>query len=339
MMPSPPLPPSPAAEPHRGKPKSILIVTGLSGAGKSTSLRTLEDIGWEVVDNFPLMLLDRLLAAPVAAGHDPAEGRSLAIGIDSRTRGFDAANIVERAGALRADGGTVETLFLDCSGSVLERRFAETRRRHPLALDRPATDGVARERELMEPLRRHADQIVDTTDLNVNALQQEIRARFGQDMATTLTILSFGYSRGVPRNADLVFDMRFLRNPHWVPELRPMTGLEADVADYVAEDPLYTLATGQIEALLITVLPRYIAEGKAYVTVAFGCTGGKHRSVCVAQDMAKRLREAGFSPTISHRNLESQPLEAYEDRRRGAARAEMTPAGTAAAGIERGVGS
>ncbi|MET0360961.1 MAG: RNase adapter RapZ [Sphingobium sp.] len=307
-----------------GKPKSILIVTGLSGAGKSTSLRTLEDIGWEVVDNFPLLLLDRLLAAPVAAGHAPDEERALAIGIDSRTRGFDAANIIERAAALRAEGGTVETVFLDCSGSVLERRYAETRRRHPLALDRPAADGIARERELLDPLRRYADHIVDTSDLNVNALQQEIRARFGQDMATTLTILSFGYSRGVPRNADLVFDMRFLRNPHWVPDLRPRTGLSSDVVEYVTADPLYAVVTSQMEALLLTVLPRYIAEGKAYVTVAFGCTGGKHRSVCVAQDMAKRLRNAGFSPTISHRNLESQPLEAYEDRRRGAARAEMT---------------
>ncbi|MET0365974.1 MAG: RNase adapter RapZ [Sphingobium sp.] len=304
--------------------KSILIVTGLSGAGKSTSLRTLEDIGWEVVDNFPLFLIDRLLAAPVAEGHDPAEERALAIGIDSRTRDFDAAAIIARANAIRAEGGTVETLFLDCSGSVLEQRFAETRRRHPLALDRPASDGIARERELLEPLRHHADQIVDTSDLNVNALQQEIRARFGQDMATTLTILSFGYSRGVPRNADLVFDMRFLRNPHWIPELRPRTGLEADVAAYVAADPSYDLVTGQIETLLLTVLPRYFAEGKSYVTVAFGCTGGKHRSVCVAEDMAKRLRKAGFSPTISHRNLESQPLEAYEDRRRGATRGDMT---------------
>lgn len=321
------------------KPKSILIVTGVSGAGKSTSLRTLEDIGWEVVDNFPLVLLDRLLKAPVAAGHDPSEERPLAIGIDSRTRGFDAANIVERAGTLRAAGGTVETLFLDCTGSVLEQRFAETRRRHPLALDRPAADGVARERELMEPLRRHADHIVDTTDLNVNALQQEIRARFGQDMATTLTIISFGYSRGVPRNADLVFDMRFLQNPHWIASLRPKTGLDADVAAYVAQDPLYALVTGQIEALLLTVLPRYIAEGKAYVTVAFGCTGGRHRSVCVAQDMAKRLHKAGFSPTLSHRNLESQPLEAYEDRRRGAARTEMPSAEAERAETERGMGS
>lgn len=313
----------PLAQPAT-KPKAILIVTGLSGAGKSTSLRTLEDIGWEVVDNFPLFLLDRLLDAPVAEGHDPAEERPIAIGIDSRTRGFDAANIIERATLLRGTEVTVETLFLDCGGTVLERRFTETRRRHPLALDRPAADGIARERELMEPLRRFADHVVDTTDLNVNALQQEIRARFGRDIAATLTILSFGYARGVPRNSDLVFDMRFLRNPHWVPDLRPRTGLETDVAAYVADDPAYADVMDQIERLLLTVLPRYSAEGKSYVTVAFGCTGGRHRSVCVAQDMARRLRGAGFSPTISHRNLESQPLEAYEDRRRGAVRTEMT---------------
>lgn len=298
-------------------PRSILLVTGLSGAGKSTSLRTLEDIGWEVVDNIPLGLLDRLLAAPVATGHDPRKERPLALGIDARTRGFDAASIAERMRSLRAEvESTVEILFLDCAGAVLERRFAETRRRHPLALDRPASDGIAQERDLLEPLRRRADHIVDTSDLNVNALQQEIRARFGHDLASTLTILSFGYARGVPRNVDLVFDMRFLRNPHWDPVLRPKTGLDADVAAYIAADPHYATVMAQIETLLMTVLPRYAAEGKSYVTVAFGCTGGRHRSVCSAQDMARRLHAAGFSPTVSHRNLESQTLDAYEDRRR-----------------------
>lgn len=306
------------------QPKSILVVTGLSGAGKSTTLRTLEDIGWEVVDNIPLSLLERLLAAPVPEGHDAAKDRPLALGIDSRTRGFDAASIIKRLKALRGEAaGTVETLFLDSSGAVLERRYAETRRRHPLALDRPAADGIARERELLEPLRRWADHILDTTDLSVNALQHEIRARFGHDLAATLTILSFGYARGVPRNADIMFDMRFLRNPHWDPDLRPKTGLDPEVGAYVAADPLYDIVMEQTEALLLTVLPRYSAEGKAYVTVAFGCTGGKHRSVFVAEEMAKRLRKAGFSPTVSHRNLESQPLEAYEDRRRGAALATM----------------
>lgn len=302
-----------------GEPRAIMIVTGLSGAGKSTALRTLEDAGWEVVDNLPLNLLDRLLAAPVPQGHDLREARPLAIGIDSRTRGFEATAILRRIETLRGQqrASRIEMLFLDCAGAVLEQRYSETRRRHPLALDRPASDGIARERELMEPLRAAADHVIDTTDLAANALQKEVRQRFGNDQDATLTLLSFGFARGVPRNADLMFDMRFLRNPFWDEALRPLSGLEGAVQDYVQADPLYATAMAQIEALLLTVLPRYSAEGKAYVTVAFGCTGGKHRSVCVAEDMAGRLRAAGFSPTISHRNLESAPLESYENRRRG----------------------
>jgi UPF0042 nucleotide-binding protein len=300
-----------------GAPKSILIVTGLSGAGKSTTLKTLEDAGWETVDNLPLTLLDSLLAAPAPQGHDAAESRSLAIGIDSRTRGFDADTILARIASLRArHGARVEVLFLDCSGSVLERRFAETRRRHPLALDRPASDGIARERELLETLRRAAEHVVDTSDLTSNALQQEIRRRFAESFESTLTLLSFGFARGVPRNADLMFDMRFLQNPYWEESLRHLTGLDPEVRAHVMADPLFDTAIGQIEALLKTVLPRYSEDGKAYVTVAFGCTGGRHRSVCVTEDIAMRLRRAGFSPTIAHRNLESVQLDAYENRRR-----------------------
>ncbi|WP_443971042.1 RNase adapter RapZ [Sphingobium sp. CR28] len=299
----------------RPLPKSILIVTGLSGAGKSSALRTLEDLGWEVVDNLPLALLDRLLAAPTPEGHGSDEARPLAIGIDSRTRGFDAKAIVRRIERLKSDHVHVEMLFLDCSDSVLERRYAETRRRHPLAQDRPAADGIARERELMEPLRSGADHLVDSSDLAVNGLQAEVRQRFGGSFESTLTLLSFGFSRGVPRNADLVFDVRFLRNPFWVEALRDSTGQDEAVAAYVRDDSLYEAAVGQIEALLRTVLPRYSEDGKSYVTVAFGCTGGRHRSVCVTEDVGERLRSAGFSPTISHRNLESAQLDAYENRR------------------------
>lgn len=294
-------------------PKRILLVTGLSGAGKSTALRTLEDIGWEVVDNLPLSLLDHLLSTPIPKG--AAKGRRpLAIGMDTRTRDFDAGKVVQQIKALASDHNfPFETLYFDCAGSELLRRYSETRRRHPLAPDRPATDGIAAERDLMEPLRRWAEYVIDTTDTDSNALQRQIRERFGTGSgAATLHVMSFGFARGIPRNADNVFDMRFLRNPHWVEELRPMTGRDEPVGDYVAGDPAYAEALPQIETLLLTLLPRYAAEGKSYVTIAFGCTGGRHRSVHVAERVAARLREAGFSPTVEHRDLGSLPRDVIE---------------------------
>lgn len=293
--------------------KEILLVTGLSGAGKSTVLKTLEDLGWETVDNLPLRLLDRLLGTPLSESTE--SDSPLAIGIGARTRDFDPESIVKRIKVLRAEHGyDIGTLFLDCSGAELERRYAETRRRHPLALDRPASDGIARERELLAPLRRWANRLIDTTDLSSNELAQQVRATFGGDGLgePTLSVMSFGYARGVPRNADLVFDMRFLRNPHWDEKLRPGTGLDPDVAAYVAADPAYDDAMKQIEDLLLLLLPRYRAEGKAYVTIAFGCTGGRHRSVHVAERVAKRLRDAGFSPTVTHRDLGAAPQDSLE---------------------------
>lgn len=304
----------------QGHPKSILLVSGLSGAGKTTALKTLEDMGWEVVDNLPLVLLDRLLGTPLPLGHEEPEHRPLAIGIDTRTRGFDAEAIVQRIRAMRdRHGQDVETLFLDCSDMELERRFAETRRRHPLALDRPASDGIARERELTAPLRRWATQVIDTTSFTSNALQQEMRSRFSRQRLSdpVLTILSFGFSRGIPRNADLMFDVRFLRNPFWDPDLRPKTGLDAEVAAYVQADPAYEDVIGKIEDLLATLLPRYAEGGKAYVTVAFGCTGGRHRSVHVAERVARYLQDVGFSPTVLHRNIESAPQDDLEKRHMG----------------------
>ncbi|MFG6281499.1 RNase adapter RapZ [Sphingomonas sp. S6] len=294
--------------------KDILLVTGLSGAGKSTVLKTLEDLGWEVVDNLPLALLDRLLEAPLAQG--AADGtQPLALGIGARTRDFDPKRIIERIRALREGHGLdVGMLFLDCAGAELERRYSETRRRHPLAPDRPASDGIARERELLAPLREWANRLIDTTDLSANMLAQKVRSTFavsGSD-APVLSIQSFGFARGIPRNADLVFDMRFLRNPHWDSVLRPGTGLDADVSAYVAADPAYPAAMEQIGSLLELLIPRYRAEGKAYVSVAIGCTGGRHRSVHVAEHLARRLRDAGFSPTITHRDLGAAPQDSLE---------------------------
>jgi UPF0042 nucleotide-binding protein len=290
-----------------------MLVTGLSGAGKSTALKTLEDLGWEVVDNLPLSLLEHLLSTPLGTG-SARRARPLAIGIDSRTRDFDAGRIVRQIKTLTEEQAVpVETLYFDCAGTELLRRYSETRRRHPLAPDRPATDGIAAERELMEPLRRWADHVIDTTDTVPKELQQQVRQRFAPGgNAPTLTLLSFGFARGLPRNADLVFDMRFLRNPYWQDDLRELTGQDAAVSDYIAGDPAYDETLTRIEDLLLSLLPRYSAEGRSYVTVAFGCTGGRHRSVHVAERVAKRLREAGFSPTVDHRDLASRPRAGVE---------------------------
>lgn len=300
---------------ERINPDRLLLVTGMSGAGKSTTLNTLEDLGWEVVDNLPLKLLDRLLDTPPAEGA-ARDHRPLAIGIDSRTRGFDADGMAKRAIKLRQRAHyDVAMLFLDCAGAELERRYDETRRPHPLATDRPAIDGIMRERDLLMPLRETADYLLDTTNLSRADLQHELRTRFAAEHGadTVLSVTSFGFARGLPRNADLVFDMRFLRNPHWDRELKPLTGLDPAVGAYIAEDQAYAPALTQIEQLLLTLVPRYAGEGKAYVTIAFGCTGGRHRSVHAAERIAGRLREAGFSPTVTHRDLASTPRDTIEE--------------------------
>ncbi|MFW2852442.1 RNase adapter RapZ [Sphingomonas sp. TX0543] len=295
-------------------PPEILLVTGMSGAGKSTVLKTLEDLGWEVVDNLPLSLLDRLLNALPPAGTEDMH-RPLALGIGARTRDFDAAQVVAQVERLRAKGGyEIGTLFLDCESDELARRYDETRRRHPLALDRPARDGIERERQLLAPLRQWSNRLSDTTHFNAHALAQQVRAAFSRSGVgdTIVSIMSFGFARGLPTDADLVFDMRFLRNPHWEPDLRPGTGRDPEVAAYIAADPAYADAVRKIEDLLLLLIPRYIAEGKSYVTVAFGCTGGRHRSVHVADRVAERLLTAGFSPTVTHRDLAAAPQDSLE---------------------------
>lgn len=298
----------------RDNPRDILLVTGMSGAGKSTVLNALEDMGWEVLDNLPVRLIDRLLAPLPGARGDEVD-RPLAIGIGAQTRDFDPDRLIRMINRLRTEGGhDIGTLFLDCAGAELERRYSETRRRHPIALDRPAADGIAQERELLAPLRNWANRLIDTTNLGSNALAAQIRTTFARAGLgePTLSVMSFGFARGLPRDADLVLDMRFLRNPHWDEALRPGTGLDPAVAAYVASDPAYAEAMAAIDQLLLLLLPRYRAEGKSYVTIAFGCTGGRHRSVHVAERTAARLRAAGFSPTVAHRDLGAAPQDSLE---------------------------
>ena len=295
-----------------GDAQPLLIVTGLAGAGKTTALKVLEDLGWEVVDNLPVSLLDDLILAPRSRG---SAERPLAVGLDSRSRGFRPASLVRALKQMREEKvRDISVLFLDCAGTELERRFSESRRRHPLADDRPVADGIARERELLDPLRRWAEHVVDSTNYSSNDLQHEIRRRFsiGELSEAVLTVMSFGFSRGLPRNADLVFDMRFLNNPHWVPGLKPKTGLDPDVAAYVAADPAYAEIVGQIETLLLTAFPRYAHEGKSYITIGIGCTGGRHRSVHVAERIAATLRRHGHNPLVMHRNLDSTPQDGLE---------------------------
>lgn len=293
----------------------VLLVTGLLGAGKTTVLRVLEDLGWETIDNFPIRLLGRLIDSPNTAGADLRA--PLAIGFDSRTRGFDPTKVIERVKKL-AERPDLElaTLFLDCSGHELERRYNETRRRHPLAQDLPASSGIVAEREMMEPLRSWADMVISTSNFSSNDLQQAIRERFADQESSTLTVsvTSFGFSRGTPPLADLVFDMRFLDNPHWDMNLRPMTGQDQPVADHVRKDPAFDEAFARIRDLILMLLPRYRAQGKAYVNIAFGCTGGRHRSVFVAEEITRVLTEEGYSPSLTHRNLATRAGEGMEGK-------------------------
>ncbi|GAC1568999.1 MAG: RNase adapter RapZ [Novosphingobium sp.] len=299
-----------------GRKQRILLVTGVLGAGKTTALRVLEDLGWEAIDNFPIRLLDRLLETqPPQESAAQGTAAPIAIGFDTRTRGFDPVRIIERVKVLSARPDlSITTLFLDCAGSELERRYNETRRRHPMSQDKPAAAGIAAERELLEPLRRWADVVLSTTDFSVNDLQAAIRTQFDDNspQALTLTVSSFGFARGTPPLADFVFDMRFLNNPHWVDHLRPQTGQDAAIGDYIRQDPAFAPAFAHIRDLLIGLLPSFRKQGKAYRHIAFGCTGGKHRSVFMAEQIASALREAGFSPTLLHRNLTSRAADLLE---------------------------
>ena len=287
--------------------RALVLVTGMSGAGKSTTLKILEDLGYEAIDNLPLSLLSELVQA---RGENGRPG-PLALGIDSRTRGFDPGDIERYLEPLLGEGerGEIALLFLDCETEVLRRRFSETRRPHPLAHDDPVDEGIRRERALLGWVRDRADLTVNTSRFSVRDLRSIIAARFGPEAgrAPAVFVLSFAYSRGVPPDADFVFDVRFLSNPHHVPTLRPLTGREPEVARHVRDDPAYGPFFEGMVAMLKPLLPAFERDGRSYLTIALGCTGGRHRSVAVAEHLAETLGGGRWQVTVRHRDLDTEP--------------------------------
>jgi UPF0042 nucleotide-binding protein len=280
----------------------VLLISGLAGAGRTTALRALEDLGYEAVDNLPLELLPHLLTG-IAKGD--AAG-PIAIGIDSRSRGFTGAEFLRHVESLRADPTFEPVLvFLDCSDDVLIRRFTETRRRHPLAPDRNPADGIARERTLMFGVRAVADLVVDTSNRSMAELKRLMTERFALDRqpGLAITVMSFSFRIGIPREADLVLDVRFLANPHYVEALQPLDGEAPEVARFIEGDPALGGFMQSLDALIAPLLPSYEREGKSYLTIAVGCTGGKHRSVYVAKKLADALGASGRPIALIHRDL------------------------------------
>jgi UPF0042 nucleotide-binding protein len=276
----------------------VVLVTGMSGAGRTTCLKLLEDLGFEAVDNLPVNLLGRVVR------EDTDGPERLAIGMDSRTRGFSPERVLAALQQARAAGGTC-LLFFECDDEVLRRRFTETRRRHPLADMAGVADALAAERALMAPVKQAADMVIDTSDLAIPDLRRLLTGRFGADVASlAITVMSFAYRNGLPREADLVFDVRFLHNPHYVDALRPATGRDLAVQDHIREDPAFGPFVADLRDLLLPLLPRYRSEGKSYLTIAFGCTGGRHRSVFLAELTARWLQESGWEATTVHRDLD-----------------------------------
>lgn len=291
---------SPSASGAADAAMPVVLVTGKSGAGLSTALKALEDLGYEAVDNLPLALVPMLL------DRRRETGKPAAIGVDTRTRDFsvEALHTMVEALAARADLN-VRQVFVDCDEEVLLRRFTETRRRHPLALDRPVSDGIKAETVLLAPVRDRADLVVNTSTLTIHDLRRRMAEAFTIDRSPGLFVfvMSFAFARGLPREADLVFDVRFLKNPHWDPVLRPMTGLDLPVQQAVAADPDFDPFVGRLTGLIGPLLPRYNQEGKSYLTIAVGCSGGRHRSVYVTEVVAAWLAEQGIRAGVRHRDL------------------------------------
>ena len=283
----------------------VVVVTGVLGAGKSSTLNVFEDMGYEAVDNLPLQLLGALIRP------DSGFDKPLAVGIDIRTRNFDVERFFADLAHLREEAEAMSPkvevilLFLDCDDIVLQRRFTETRRRHPLAKDRTVTDGIRAERRLIRPLRERADVAIDTTDYQLADLKDEIELHFPVERkdGMSVSVMSFSYRQGLPREADLVFDVRFLANPHYEENLKMLTGRDQAVQEYIEADPDFASFFERLADMLSPLLPRFDAEGKSYLTIAVGCTGGRHRSVFVAEKLAAWLREADWRVRCHHRDV------------------------------------
>jgi len=276
-------------------PRKIIFVTGLSGAGISTTLKALEDCGFEVFDNFPLSQVNNIV------NEKGYEGHPIAFGFDSRTRAFDPDNLNKIASDLKAD-----ILYLSATNVELQRRFSETRRKHPLAQDRTVMDGIIHERKWLESLISFATLTIDTTDLSVHDLKHLIESNFADHLASkkmAVTIMSFGFKHGVPREVDMVLDVRFLKNPHWDQDLKPLSGQDEAVQDYIETDDNFMPFYRKITDLVDFLLPNYTAEGKSYFTIAFGCTGGKHRSVYLAEKLSRHVQAMDYHVTTRHRDL------------------------------------
>lgn len=285
---------------NESDPPNAVLVTGASGAGRSTAIHALEDLGFEVIDNLPLSLLERLLSGP-------ASPRPMAFGIDVRNREFsvDAVEaVLERLAA--APDLTAALLYLDCRPDVLIRRYSETRRRHPLAPAESPNVGIAREMELLVPVRERADHLIDTSDMTPHELRAEIERLFAPDGSPRLgiSVESFSYKRGLPRGVDMIFDVRFLANPHWEPALRAEDGRDPSVAAYIEADPRFEDFFQRVSDLVVSLLPAFRDEGKTHLTIGLGCTGGQHRSVAVAEKLANVLAEQGWQVSTRHRELE-----------------------------------
>lgn len=297
--------------------RKVVLVTGMSGAGRTSALKGLEDLGYEAVDNLPLSLLGNLVRPPDAV---PAVRpvRPLAVGVDIRTRDFGVDSLMDEIDRLLDDDiYELRTLFLECDDVVLVQRFTETRRRHPLDSGRAVPDMIDLERRMLAPLRARADVVIDTSDLNPWEMRQQVGDHFspGIDAGLRIFVTSFAYPLGMPREADLVFDVRFLRNPHYDPALRSLTGEDTLVQDAIRADPDFESFFDNLWRMLEILLPRYEKEGKSYLTIAIGCTGGRHRSVFVARLLADAMEAADWNVRLRHRELQVDEDSAAEDGR------------------------